>query len=498
MRTDRTKFITSLALTAFLSVNLVPALAQMPGAPGSPGALGGPPQGPIDITANEQEFAGDSVIARGNVRVVYKDSVILAPLATLYKDPTGNPNRAIFTGHPHLTQGHSKIDANTLVFEMAINKIVATGNAHSEVDIPEDEQDNSPTAIAGSKSAASAPENIKAETAKDVDAEDDDGNPIAKSAPVVAESPDKKGDKKGDKKTGKTEKIVTDSEKQEYDSATGRFDAYGHVKVVNGDITVFADKLQLVYGAINNKPETAIFTGHVIANQGKNTTCADNMNYSLSTKRLQATGNVKSKVIQEKNATPPPKKEAPPEEAKADLFCAPAMASNHKAHSTEVKSVAIVNPVGEENNKPIWIYSDAQDYSRDNGRVAAHGNVRVVNGEMYGVGPAIVLVKKPDGRADKVYFKGRSQISQPGRRWIADEITYVVDEKLVIANGHAKAMILGNPNEQVAKKGPIPFDPLPPSKNKDSGESRFNKDENKYAGSKDPQKISGKKVEATQ
>ncbi|MBX9724080.1 MAG: LptA/OstA family protein, partial [Candidatus Obscuribacterales bacterium] len=422
-----------------------------PGAPGAPGAAGGPPSGPIDITANEQEFAGDSVIAKGNVRVVYKDSVILAPLATLYKDPSGNPSRAVFTGHPRLTQGHSKIDANTLVFEMAVNKIVATGNAHSEVDIPEDDGDATPAAGAANSKVATNP------TQSNVDPDNEDANesPAVTPAPVVAEAPAKKGEKKASKPP---EKIITDSEKQEYDSATGRFDAFGHVKVVNGDITVFADKLQLVYGALNNKPETAIFTGHVTANQGKNTTMADNMNYSLSTKRLQATGNVKSKVIQEKTAPAPTKKNKEDVEdptARANFGMAPAVASNQKSLSGGAKSTALVAPLAADDNKPFWVYSDAQDYSRDNGRLSAHGNCRVVSGEMYGVGPSIVLVKKPDGRADKVYFKGRSQISQPGRRWIADEITYIVDEKLVVANGHAKAMILGDPNGTVASKSKV-------------------------------------------
>ena len=85
--------------------------------------------GPIDIKAEEQEFAGDHIIARGHVRVVYKDSVIVAPVATLYRDVnTGQPQKAIFTGHPHLVQGNNKIDADTLVFEMVSSKIMADGS----------------------------------------------------------------------------------------------------------------------------------------------------------------------------------------------------------------------------------------------------------------------------------------------------------------------------------------------------------------------------------
>src|SRR4051812_13841416 len=102
----------ALIIQLILSPSLVaPSYAQMPGAPAA--------QGPIDIQANEQEFAENQVLAKGNVRVKYKDSVVLAPLATLYKDAGGNPQKAVFTGHPHLTQGNSKIDAEILTFEMA-------------------------------------------------------------------------------------------------------------------------------------------------------------------------------------------------------------------------------------------------------------------------------------------------------------------------------------------------------------------------------------------
>jgi lipopolysaccharide export system protein LptA len=448
MRKQDAKTISALTLAACLSMSGL-AMAQMPGAPGAPGGPGA--SGPIDITADEQEFSGEAVIARGRVRVVYKDSVIVAPLATLYKDPSGNPNRAIFTGHPRLTQEKNKIDANTLIFEMAQQKIVAEGNAHSEVDVPEDENSadtglggNSKTA-SGNKPFPAPPVNTTANKNNGDDDEDDAPKASANKGTAPAAEPEKK--------TAKAEKIITDSDRQEYDEATGKFDALGHVKVVHGEITVIADKLQLVYGAVNKKPETALFTGHVQATQGKNTTCADNLNYSLSTKRLQASGNVKSKVIQDKNQNQKDTKkkkndDAEDPTAKADFFGAPAKASSNKQLNGGTSAVSIASGSAMEDNKPVWVFSDSQDYSKENGRVSAHGNVRVVSGDMYGCGPAIVLTKKPDGRADKVYFQGRSQISQPGRRWIADEITYIVDEKKVIANGNAKAMIIQDKNQK--------------------------------------------------
>lgn len=89
--------------------------------------------GPIDIQADEQEFGEGHVVARGRVRVTYKDSVVVAPMATLYRDAGGSPQKAVFTGHPHLTQGANRIDSDVLIFEIASQKIIADGHAHSEV-----------------------------------------------------------------------------------------------------------------------------------------------------------------------------------------------------------------------------------------------------------------------------------------------------------------------------------------------------------------------------
>lgn len=473
MRIERNKLIAATGLTSLLTVGMVHlAAAQMLGAPGGPGGS----SGPIDITAEEQEFSGDAVIARGHVRVLYKDSTILAPQATLFRDPGGNPSKAIFTGHPRLIQGANKIDAEKLTFEIAINKIVAEGNAHSEVDVPEDETKTTATATA--TTPVTAPPKPAVE-----DDEDEDETPApAAVATAPAAAPAKK-------KGG--EKIITDADRQEYDSATGRFDAIGHVRVNHGDIKVLADKLQLVYGA-NNKPETALFTGHVTASQNRNSTSADAITYSLSTKRMQATGNVKSKVIQEKTDT----KKAPVTDgeptAKADFFMSPANAAiYHDKHlQGEISQPSLSGKA--EDSKPIWIFSDAQDYSKETGRVSAHGNVKVVQGEMYGSGPSIIMTRKADGRADKVYFQGRSQISQPGRRWIADEITFIVDERRVVAQGNSKAMILQNgpSNATVAKKGPLQIMPdiKPATQKKERDERLATPRENR---------ISASKVEAT-
>jgi lipopolysaccharide export system protein LptA len=346
--------------------------------------------GPIDIQANEQEFAEDRVLAKGNVRVSFKGSLINGPVATVFRDPTGKPLRAIFTGHPNLTQGSNFIDADTLTFDMVNQKIIAEGNARSEVQ--------------GSQNG------------------------------------DTKG---GGGKAG--DKIITISQRQEYDKNTGRFDAVGRVKVIHGDIVVVADKLQLVYGA-DKKPETAIFTGNVTATQNQNSTRADTITYSLVTKRLQATGHVNSKVIQAKSNDS--KKGGPleglPDKAGAQEKIAQTQAASSEANNSATAiATDLLSVMGvKQEEDPVVIISDSQDYSPENGRVTAEGNVRVRYQDTTGIGARVVMTRNSDGQAEKVLFVGRSQVTTPGKRWIADQIVMTIADKKVYAEGNTKAYIL--------------------------------------------------------
>lgn len=370
-------------------------------------ALAGPDvgaAGPIDIRANEQEFAENQVIAKGNVRVTYKDSVVFAPLATLFRDAGGNPQKAVFTGHPKLTQGDNKIDADTLIFEMANSKIIATGNAHSEV------LSSGGAGGAADASAASKTPNLSDELS---------GLTKVSTAPVAA-------------KPEKPEKIVTDSDRQEYDRTTGKFEAMGHVRVQHGEILVKADKLQLIYG-LDNKPEAAVFSGNVNAMQGKNSTLADNMTYSLATRRLQATGRVKSTVIQEQKPGAKKPNTLGLKEPSKDPVGMPSA------------NAATIPGAGEVKDDVVIITSDSQDYSRDTGRMTATGNVRVMYQNVVGAGPTAILLRNQQGKAERIVFSGRSQISQPGRRWIADRIEMTMEDKKVIATGNTKALILQTP-----------------------------------------------------
>jgi lipopolysaccharide export system protein LptA len=407
--------------------------------------------GPIDIQANEQEFAGDHVIARGNVRVTYKDCIVISPIATLYRDAGGSPQKAVFTGHPHLIQGLNKIDAETLVFEMSSGRVVADGNAHSEV-ISMENPDEQPAGLDGStpaaKAAKPAAKDGKGKAATASKKSKDDATQIAsadESASTGADSAttgDATADasaadtaeKKPAAAKGKkpappkvTEKIITDADHQEYERNTGRFSAAGHVRVKHGDISVRSDRLNLVYGA-DSRPETAVFTGNVLATQFDNCTQADTMTYFLSTQRLQATGNVRSKVIQQKADGP----------KKGGLL--PGIPSKED-------KPAVCEQTDSGPDDPIYITSDAQDYSKDSGRMTAEGNVRVFYGEATGAGPKVILLRNEDGQAQKILFTGRSQISQPGKRWIGDKITFTVADKKVLAEGNTKAIILQSPNK---------------------------------------------------
>lgn len=415
----------------------LPAVAQAPALPGAgdPGS-----SGPIDIVANEQEFAGDHVIARGNVRVLFKDSVIVAPLATLYRDPlTGQPQRAIFTGHPRLTQGVNKIDADTLTFEMATSKIVADGHAHSEV--------------INQSNAQAAPATAKAKTEKDkpvkvAQADPESGEGESEADPDAAETAPKvatTGSGSAAASEPAPTKIITDADKQIYDKATGQFEAYGKVRVRAGDINVTSDTLKMAYG-VDTKPEAAIFTGHVSATQGTNNTQADRMTYFLNTKRLQADGHVRSKVIQQGRGSSQP---APVQPTTQEPTSEP-IVNGATGKGALMQTQPLVNGGSKvgfsfsegESTAPIIIVSDSQDYSKETGRLTAFGNVKIFYQDTVGIGPKVILVRNVEGQAERVYFVGRSQITQPGKRWIADKIVMTVADRKVLAEGNTRAIIL--------------------------------------------------------
>lgn len=437
--------------------------------------------GTIDIQANEQEFADDHVIARGNVRVVYKDSIIDAPVATLYKDAAGKPQRAIFTGHPRLRQGQNLIHADKLTFEMASSIIIAEGNAHSEV-IPQDGS-NATKASKKVENKAGAKKTVKdlkdpKDPKTDVASEGNpDGDPTGETV-IAAEDEAKAAaaPSKGRGQPAKQDKIITDADRQQYNRTTGQFDAAGNVRVKTGDIFVKSDKLKLVYDA-EQKPETALFTGNVKATQNANCTEADLMTYFLTTKRLQATGHVKSTVVQTKqaeatkkggpftafNAGPAQRSVKPVTPNKVAAEAARATDRANPDSPAETVSEDAIADVPEQ-TVPIVIFSDSQDYSESTGRSTADGNVKLFYQDTIGVAPKMVMVRNPEtGQTEKVLLFGRCQITQTGKRWIADRITYTVADNKVIAEGNTKAFILQNgpqrgptaPNQVRPTTGPM-------------------------------------------
>jgi len=443
-------------------------------------AIGDDGGGTIDIQANEQEFADDHMIARGNVRVIYKDSIIDAPMATLYKDAAGKPQRAVFTGHPRLRQGPNLIHADKLTFEMASSIIIAEGNSHSEV-IPQDGSNATKASkkieskATGKKQAASTTASSDAEgnAGKEGDIAEGESADTPKPAPLAA-----KETKQG--QPAKQEKIITDADRQQYNRTTGQFDAKGNVRVRTGDVFVKSDALKLVYDA-EQKPETALFTGNVKATQGTNCTEADIMTYFLTTKRLQATGHVKSTVVQTKQAEAT-KKGGPftafnpggakkPVKATGAVKPAPAADSLVSTDDLPAAQIAttgdiVANPA--ENEPPIVIFSDAQDYSEQTGRCTADGNVKLFYQDTVGVAPKMIMVKNVEtGQTEKVLLFGRCQITQTGKRWIADRITYTVADNKVIAEGNTKAFILQNgpSNSPLAPKQGGPMFAMPKPKN---------------------------------
>jgi lipopolysaccharide export system protein LptA len=386
---------------------------------------------PIDIQANEQEFAGDTVIARGNVKVIYKDTIITGPQATLVRTSDGQAKTAIFKGHPHMINGTNRMDADMLQFEVGTGQIIADGHSHSEVSAKgdDDQKDDAKQDDSKKKSTAKT-----GEPGSDVSDNSKDGGTESDTTAVASAAGAAKAKKKKQEKSTKAtapEMIVTDADHQEYSKEGGKFEAQGHVHLTTGDIVVHSDKMQLMYGT-DNKPEAALFNGNVNATQFDNNTLADNMTYFLTTQRMQATGHVRSKVIQKND----PKKGGP---------------ANFKATSLSQDPVALGDAP---DDQVIDMTSDAQDYSKDTGRISAQGNVHVKCGDITGFGPNVVVTRRDDGSADKILFTGRSQINQPGRKWIGDRITITVLDHRVLAAGNTRAIITSMGNKSGGAPSP--------------------------------------------
>lgn len=425
-------------LAATIALTPMMALAQEPSG------------GPIDIQADEQEFGDDRVIARGKVKVVHGDTIIRAPMATLFRDPAGQPKLAIFTGNPTLIQGVNTIRATKLTFDIKEAKILAEGNAHSEV------MSNGMDGGGGASGAAApaAKKGKKAPTTLNPEDEPEEAQPDEPDTSVEEpKDPSADAQVKKPPTESKPQKIITDSDRQEFERTSGKFEAHGNVRVVTQGINVKSNHLKLVYGT-DQKAEAVVFTGDVTAKRDANVTQADVMTYFLTTQRLQATGHVKSKVVQQKAAEP--KKGGP-----QVVNSSPETASSNKVMDLSAKS-------GQE----IIIISDAQDYNKDSGRVDAEGRVRLYYGSTVGIGPKMTVLTNEFGETDKVVFIGRSQITQPGRRWIADRITYTVEDNKVLAEGNTRAIIIkNNQGTAVASGAPAAPKAAPPAvpAKKDSG-----------------------------
>jgi lipopolysaccharide export system protein LptA len=215
----------------------------------------------------------------------------------------------------------------------------------------------------------------------------------------------------------------------------------------------------MAYGA-DQKPEAAVFTGKVSATQGQNNTQSDTMTYFLNTKRLQATGHVRSKVIQSNNSNSTASKSntvtAPANEGKVEPIVNGGIAAN-TTNSTSAVAPAITNT-----GAPVIIVSDTQDYNKETGRLDAVGNCKIFYEDTVGIGPKIVMVRNAYGQAEKVVFIGRSQITQPGKRWIGDRITMFINDRRVLAEGNTRAFILQKKMEApVAPPQAVPFESAP-------------------------------------
>jgi hypothetical protein len=147
---------------------------------------------------------------------------------------------------------------------------------------------------------------------------------------------------------------------------------------------------------------------------------------------------VRSKVIQTGQAKAGGKPEAP----KPQVDNVEPLVNSQSGQISNLVNGADNQVQPEAQQAPIIIVSDSQDYNKDTGRLDATGSVKIFYQDTVGIGPKVVLLRNADGQAEKIYFIGRSQITQPGKRWIADKIVMTVNDRKVLAEGNTKAFLL--------------------------------------------------------
>ena len=142
--------------------------------------------------------------------MTYKTTLIVGPNAQLFRDASGQAQKAIFTGHPHLIQGRSKMDADTLIFEIATGGVIADGHSHSEVASAGDEDNSADEEKEKKELLEKQAKNLK----NDKDKDDDEDTPASsakdKAATTAAAAPKTKKPPQPPTHAMAPEMIITD------------------------------------------------------------------------------------------------------------------------------------------------------------------------------------------------------------------------------------------------------------------------------------------------
>ncbi|MDD3012481.1 MAG: LptA/OstA family protein [Candidatus Gastranaerophilales bacterium] len=88
----------------------------------------------ISMKSDSQEFniSTNTIFAKGNVEIIYKDLKTKSNEAIILVNKAGKPQRVNLIGSARLVQGNNVVDADSFIYNPVTEEISAHGNAHSQ------------------------------------------------------------------------------------------------------------------------------------------------------------------------------------------------------------------------------------------------------------------------------------------------------------------------------------------------------------------------------
>ncbi len=204
---------------------------------------------------------------------------------------------------------------------------------------------------------------------------------------------------------GQTPVVVINADEQEYDTKTGIMNAKGNVTILYKDIETYSNFAKILTDK-DGELKYMELVGNGRIKQENNETYADRFEYDAKTKMMIGIGNTTSYMVMEDGGK-------------------------------------------------LILKSNRQEYVQDKNVFNASGNCHVWYEDYYAVGPKIVVYPNDEGKANEVYFVGRSSITESFRTIYADKVKMILNPKNFQAEGNTRTIIrnVGDDDESSSGSG---------------------------------------------